>query len=385
MNLSQLHLLFALRYTCLAILLIISCHAKAGREIHWDSASIDVGAGTITGAREELRIQAGADGKAFVSVAPADFEFDNFSRIQVTFGNVPLGTQCFLLWRNSSGLEGLRQFEPPADSKGTVSIALTDEENWKGTAQMLGIGFALPPYASVSVKSITLWQPSIIEELLEGQRRLLRDWSALRPWQPADINAYTGTTVPGEGVPPVPLFAATLLGLLLCYIVFLFCTAGVRHFNWHVAGALTLVCWIALDLLWQARLGQQAALTYRTFAGKSASEKLLASDDSAFVQFIARVKQSIKGETPRIFLASANDYGSMLSAYYIAPLNTYWHRGGPELPDRQYLSSGDYILLVTPFATRYEAADSKIRLPDDSNVPVEVLVQEHMGALLRVI
>lgn len=367
------------------MLLFTSCYAKAEREIHWDSASIVVGSGTITGTKDTLRIQAKADGKAFISVAPADFEFDNFSRIQIKFGNVPLGTQLFLLWRNRSGLEGVRQFAPPTDSGGTVSVTVNDEENWKGKAQILGIGFALPPYASVDIKSITLWQPSIIDELLEDQRRLLRDWSSLRPWQPADINAYAGTTVPGEGVAPVPWFAAALSGLLLCYIVFLLCTAGVRHFNWHVAGALTLVCWIALDLLWQARLGQQAALTYRTFAGKSASEKLIASDDSAFVQFIARVKQSIEGKTPRIFLASANDYGSMLSAYYIAPLNTYWHRGGPELPDRQYLSSGDYILLVTPFATRYEAADSKIRLPDDSNVPVEVLVQEHMGALLRVI
>ena len=109
------------------MLLFTSCYAKAEREIHWDSASIVVGSGTITGTKDTLRIQAKADGKAFISVAPADFEFDNFSRIQIKFGNVPLGTQLFLLWRNRSGLEGVRQFAPPTDSGGTVSVTVNDE------------------------------------------------------------------------------------------------------------------------------------------------------------------------------------------------------------------------------------------------------------------
>lgn len=353
--------------------------------MRWNSGQIDVGGGKVIGSGEVLEIQAGAEGKIFVSVAPAQFEFNDYSAVGVEFSEVPARARFFIIWRNGSGQEGMRQFWLPGGKAGAVSVMMPDEVAWDGAADLLGLGIVVPPYATVGIKSISLARPTLIAGMIRRFGNQLRHWSSLKPWVPADVNFYTGTVTSARETFPVQFFATLLATLLAGYLVYLLASRTGRRFNWRVAGALTLACWLALDLLWQLRLGRQVGETYRTFAGKSADEKLLVSADGPIAQFIARVKDSMDGETPRVFLASDNDYGAMLSAYYIAPLNTYWHRDGPELPDRNFLASGDYILLVPPFTTAYEATDSAITLPDGSTVPVQRILQEELGILLRVI
>lgn len=369
----------------LVALLIASCPLRAEQELRWTGEQISVGNGTLVEAGEALKILAGAEGKIFLSVAPPETAFDDFSRVSIVVLDAPATAQFFLVWRTTAGEEGMHQFWLPTGAAGEVSIPMVGQANWGGAADLLGLGVIVGPYKSISLQSISLSQPALIEEFIERQQQRLRDWTSFRSWQPSDINFNRGTTAVAQGLSPVQFFALLLLASLVCYLLLLRVTGRSRKFSWRIAAALVLVCWIPLDLFWQLRLGHQLRETYLTYAGKSSSEKLMSSGDAPIVQFIARVKDAIEGEAPRVFLDSANDYAGMLSAYYVAPLNTYWNRKGPKLPGKQFLASGDYILLVAPFTTQYQPADNSISLPDSSKVPVKLVLRDSTGILLRVI
>jgi hypothetical protein len=367
--------------TCLLFLLTVSPSVQSQPNFHWEGDQIKVGMGTTVKSKKALQIQAGADGRIFLSVAANGVTLDEFSRVEFEFHQPPPAGQFFVAWRTASGKEGMHPFVISGASQGTVTVSMSAAADWKGAADVLGLGIRLAPYSVVGIQSMSLSRSTLLSEAKER----LHDWASLKPWTLRDINLYTGTRAFQQGVPPVLFFSRVLLAGLIGYLVYLLLTARLRQFNWHIAGILILACWIVLDLMWQVRLGQQARETYARFGGKSSQEKLLASSDAPIVRFITRVKKSVDGETPRIFVASANDYGAMLSAYYIAPINTYWHRGGSELPAGKFLSRGDYILLIAPFTTQYQPDRGLIRLPDSARLPVELVLKEQMGVLLRVI
>ena len=362
------------------LLLLQAAPAQAQDAIRWSGKQLDVVMGSAIDTTKTLKVRADGTGQIFVSLDASGMQLDDFSRLAIQFGEVPAGARFFIAWRTKAGKEGMYHFSAPASAGQEVSISLAGEANWSGAAGEIGLGILIPPGVSASVESISLLQPT----LLSAPRDRLREWSAFKGWQAADINRYTGTIAVDQKHAPVPIFAGLLLAALAVYLLYLLLRRRLRQFNWSVAGGLLLACWIALDLLWQARLGAQLADTRATFAGKSSNEKLLASVDAPIVQLIAEVKTVLVGETPRVFLASGNDFAAMLGAYYIAPVNTYWHRKGPELPAREFLAKGDYILLIPPFVTPYQPAASVITLPDASTLPVRPLLQDPSGLLLQV-
>lgn len=183
---------------------------------------------------------------------------------------------------------------------------------------------------------------------------------------------------------PMPVFAILALLLLAGYALWRKLRRGTLQVNWRVAGGLVLVSWMTLDVFWSMRLWQQVPITYGKFAGKTSTEKLLASSNADLVPFILAAKTNIPEPDARVVIASGSDYNGMRSAYYMSPLNTYWHRNGPELPPRAQLTKGDYILLVVPTSVPYRPGDNKITLKG-GNMQVEQLFASREGALLRVL
>jgi hypothetical protein len=369
-----------LRLNSLSILLILSFSVQASQEEpSWSAEKLSVAVGTVIDVAGPLKVQANEYGQIRIVVDARGILLGDFSKVGVTFGEVPSGSEYFVSWITTNGTYGTRELFVSNARGQPATVSMLDIDEWGGSAEKIGLGINLPPYGIVSVESIVLLRQNVFSRMTDH----VHGWSSFRPWALQDVNFYTGTATPDQGYYPAPFFAGILLVALLGYIIYLLAVDRLRQFDWRVFGAITLMCWIALDLLWQVRIGQQARATYVTFAGKSAEEKLLASGDAPIVRFVTGVKASIEGKSPRIFLASSNDYSAMLSAYYIAPLNTYWHRKGPELPDRSALREGDYVLLVAPFTTPYLREQGTIVLPDSSSVPVELVLRDPMGLLLR--
>jgi hypothetical protein len=367
---------------CLLVLLMLSTSVQASQEeLSWSGEELSVGVGTVINSDGPLKVQANEYGQIYVFVDARGIFLEDFSKVGVTFGEVPSGSECFVVWITTTGTKGARELLVSNDRDQPATVSMLGIHEWGGSAQQVGLGINLQPSAILSVESIVLLRQGFFSRMNDH----IDSWSSFRPWTHLDINFYTGTATADQSSYPSPFFARILFAALLGYIVFLLCVGRLRQFDWRVFGAITLTCWIALDLLWQVRIGQQARATYVTFAGKSAEAKLLASGDAPMVRFITGVKASIKGESPRIFLASSADYSAMLGAYYIAPLNAYWHRKGPELPDRSSLRVGDYILLVAPYTTLYLQEQGTIVLPDSSSMPAELVLRDPMGLLLRLL
>ncbi len=86
----------------------------------------------------------------------------------------------------------------------------------------------------------------------------------------------------------------------------------------------------------------------------------------------------------RLFVASELDVAGMQAAYYAAPVNTYWHRLGPELPARQYLRPGDFILVLFPSKISYNRKVGRIRYIDGVEIAVTERLSSELGVLLEV-
>lgn len=236
-----------------------------------------------------------------------------------------------------------------------------------------------PPVEQLAIQPVSAGGPSLLTALSGAWH----SWSHFRPWRPADINVYTGTRSFGVGPHPAPFFA--LLSLVGTATYFALCRLRRRRFRVGTAGVVILACWLALDMFWQLRLVQQVSLTWSTFGRLASEDKLVASNDAGLVRFTRAVKAKIPAADARVFIASASDIRGMHSAYYMAPLNTYWHRWGPELPEPRYLAAGDYLLVIAPSAVRYDPWRGRLLYGAGPAIAIETLYRDRSGLLLRVV
>jgi hypothetical protein len=244
-----------------------------------------------------------------------------------------------------------------------------------------GAKLSVVPSSELATSSVAI-RPRAALDVLDNW---LEAWSSFSPWNMTSSNWYTGTHPTAREKKPLIYFAALLALMLLSYGAVLLARNRINRFNWHVAALIAFFCWLGLDLLWQTRLLHQLDQTLATFAGKSSQQKLLASPDRVTVTLASEVRSRIAAPDARLFLVSNNDYGAMLAAYYLAPINTYWDRSGQTLPPADYLLPGDYILLIPPHSVRYLSDASVIRTADGKNIPVAELMNAQQGLLLQVI
>jgi hypothetical protein len=271
--------------------------------------------------------------------------------------------------------------EVPRLVAGDNTYNLGKVRGWEGAVEMLGFGFQTDPYQPIQLRTVSLSSPSLVDII----RPYWVNWSGHLGWLASDINYVTGTGAKKQPPFPVPYFAGlTALALILFGLVHLL-YRRTRLFNWHIVGCIILCVWMATDTFWQVRLWQQVSQTWDTFGGKTAGEKLLASKDAPWVALAHNARLHIPNPDARVFIASSRDISGMLSAYYMSPLNTYWHRNGPELPSGDVFERGDYILLVRPSRVQYDASAGIVRRPGETDLKVRREYGNATGMLLKVI
>jgi hypothetical protein len=364
-----------------AVLLVAFFGAAVGSpDTQWDPADaiVNIGSGEIIDGA--LVIKPDRYGKAFVTVPVRALDLSDYPYVNVEFSDRDSLGRALLLWGSGFGRGQYRQSDLPLGSSRTVKAFMGAVDGWEGEVTMLGLGFFIRPGGDVALKSLSLTRPGPLIWL----NRVMGDWLYFRPWMPVDINLHVGKRDFASGYSPVVIFACCFV--ILALACGLWAARGNRGPGAALGavGVAMLVNWIVLDLFWQLRLVRQNWVTINTFSEKNSEQKLLASQDANVVKFAARVKGEIGSQDDtRVFLAGARDDLTMLTAYYIAPLNTYWHRGGPELPAADWLNPGDFVLLVRPTTISYDAQDEVLSL-NGSDVPVVPVLSDPMGWLLRV-
>ncbi|NQX89957.1 MAG: hypothetical protein HRT77_14970 [Halioglobus sp.] len=293
----------------------------------------------------------------------------------------PPPARVMIYWRTAAMAGRYAQVEVAAPVEGTSTYNLERVNGWSGAAEELGFAFRAEPHQSIAVRSVALSQFSLFEIL----KAYWHQWDIEKSWAASDINFLTGTREFSSPLYPVPVFAG-LTGLALVVFALGSLSRGfARPFNWHIVGGIILTVWVVSDAFWQARLWHQVNQTWEKFGRKTAEEKLLASDDAPLVVLAAKARQRISEHDARVFIASSVDVVGMLSAYYMSPFNTFWHRRGPELPAGDVFEPGDYILVVRPSQVDYDARAGTVRRPGDAVLNVRQIYANDSGALLKVI
>lgn len=296
------------------------------------------------------------------------------TRVMLRFAGAP-PLQVYVLWRNSIDSSKLHQFKYLPRGNPIPVIDMSGHPDWQGKASLLQLGFRGPPGQQIEFLGMDIYRPGPGDYLSD----LWRNWGAFKGWKPADINVYTGTREFNTGPFPTPIFAALVLVAVLAYLLL-----ARRNASWTVVGLIVFSGWLALDGLWQIRLWRQVDLTLATFAGAANEEKLLRSDDAAISELAREARAFIGDPQANVFIASRSDSAGMHAAYYMAPLNLYWHRHGPELPDLDSLAGGDFILLLRPSAIRLDIEQNLLLDRQGGQLPIAIRYQNRTGLLLEV-
>lgn len=354
--------------------------AQAAGEHVWAAGEISSLMGPARQADGALVVTADAQGRIMLAVEAKGLELDDNPVVEIDFAQLPEPARMAMAWKVESSPQTLHQYQLP-QPRAAMRANLQDHPQWQGTVLWMGVGISVLPSSELAIRSVAI-RPQTALDIVASW---LDAWSSFSHWNLTSFNGYTGTHPGAAGKEPLIYFVALMALLLLGYCAVLLARNRIDRFNWHVAALIAFFCWLGLDLMWQTRLLHQLDQTLATFAGKSSQQKLLASPDRAMVTLANEVKERIDAKDARLFLVSDNDYGAMLAAYYLAPINAYWDRRSQTLPATDYLSPGDYILLIPPHSVTYRGGAAVIRTADDKNISVRELLNTQQGLLLRVI
>jgi hypothetical protein len=115
----------------------------------------------------------------------------------------------------------------------------------------------------------------------------------------------------------------------------------------HTAGAIVLLVWLSLDLLWQRNLAWQLAETKYLFAGKTQHQKHLADREAELYQYAQHLKDNILPDPGvKIYLLHDSEglnYRRLKAQYYLLPHNIFNY---DTLPRLSKIRGGDYLLVL---------------------------------------
>jgi hypothetical protein len=348
--------------------------------VKWNATTARVETGTGTRTDRNLRLQLNASGRGIIALPVPRAAASAFTFLHLGFTHAPRDFSILILWRTAQTGAQVHVYELQDNPGTSLWLDTKKLERWSGDITSLGVVVTGRPGAAVTFRDVSL-MPASLHNLMQS---IYSDWTAFRPWHHSSINTHKGIGPKSPSFYPVAVAAAFLAMCIMAYVLILFLPGTKTSFDWRVVAAMFLICWLGLDLMWQGKLFRQLALTHETFAGRDSQDKLAAGIDGELVKFMAEVKQKLDATDSRIFVSSSDDYLGMRGAYYLYPFNAYWERHGPELPQNKYVHSGDYIVVVEPADTSFDAVTGKLLSQQGTSLSVEPILSQLMGSLYRV-
>jgi hypothetical protein len=326
----------------------------------------------------ELQLKLNSLGLGVVTLATEDIAARDYPFLHLALEDPPHNMGIGISLKTSAKKKMGRLQSLEKRSPGSVWLAMNELEGWTGTVDSVQLTIVGQSGETVRIKDLSLYPVSLSRQL----RAIYSDFTGYAPWRRADMNSHTGVAKVSSFY-PVPLVVTLLLLSTLGYGLLLILFRAWLKFNWTVVALIFLACWIGLDLVWQNRLLQQVAHTYRTFSGKDTQEKLAVGPDSKLFNFISEAKQHIEPADARVFVSSTDIYKGMRGAYYLYPFNVYWSLELPEIPTDTYFRKGDYVVLIRPTTTRFYRSNDKLRTPYNRPLAAELIFSSHLGTLVR--
>ena len=328
----------------------------------------------------ELRMTApDAAGIALVSQI-TDLKASDYAAVQWIATDVPEGAVVRLLWRTDLAPTKLNTMDIPVQSRSTLPTIVADDPAWTGRVTGLALAIQGPFPQPVRIRGVVA-KPMGAAEVL-GDR--VDEWLALEEWSGRSINTVNG----GAYVQDFPLPLLMTMTVVLASAIAMF-AAWRRPSAINVAVptalvAIFLIAWFILDARWTVNLARQAWHTAQQYAGKSARDKYLASDDALLFAFIDRARPLLPSEPVRIFVAADESYFRGRAAYHLYPHNVFFDPLSNEIQWSGTLRQGDWIVVFQQRGIQYDAARQMLRWKSGQTTPAELKLLESGGALFRV-
>ena len=359
---------------------VVSSTAAQHPAVKWNAGAARVENGTGTRTGQNLRLQLNASGRGIIALPVPRTPANAFPFLHLGFTHAPRDFSILILWRTAQTGAQVHVYELQENPGTSLWLDTKELKYWSGELTSLGVVVMGRPGGAVIFRDISLQPASLAAQL----HSISAQWTSFMPWRHSSINSHRGLGSSGSTFYPVVVIAALLALSVLAYLLILLLPWTKSRFDWRAVAAMFLACWISLDLIWQHKLIRQLALTYSTFYGKDHQGKLAAGIDGELVEFMTEVKRALGSPDSRVFVSSSDDYLGMRGAYYLYPFNVFWERRGPELPQKKYIHSGDYIVLVEPADTSFDAVSGKLLPPHDAFLSVEPILSRRIGSLYRV-
>jgi hypothetical protein len=350
----------------------------AVEEIVWDPSSAKVAQGVATLIDGGLEIQLPPSGVTIVSPSDRRFAAQAYPFLHIGIEDSSQHLKVSISWKSTTNANKHQSYTLESELRSSLWLATHELKGWEGEIHSLSLMISGEPGETVAITDFSFFGAS-------GSRQLsaiFSDFAAYAPWRRGSMNSYTGVTS-ASSFYPVPLVATYLALCLLAYALLLFWKTKLQ-FDWRVVAVIFLACWIALDLSWQNRLLHQLADTHHTFSGKDTAEKLAVGPDGKLFDFVSEVKLRLETEDPRIFVASSDEYQGLRGAYYLYPFNVFWALRGQELPHREFMHSGDYIVAIEPTETVFSPVVNAVGVDGGGSAPAEIVFSNKSGTLYRV-
>lgn len=346
----------------------------------WNAETAKAEIGSAVGAGQGLQFTLDKSGRGVLILPVPAAEAGQYTSLHLQFARPPAANSLGVFWETTETGRQMVQHWVPGTIAESFFLGLGGMNLWAGKVLELAILIQGKPGEQFLLEAIELRPASLVDDVLA----VTASWRAFVAWNTSSINTYKGTSSVEAARHPATVFGALFGASLLVYGLLLYLSRARVLPDWRVVSTLFIICWLCLDLPWQGKLWQQLAETREQFSGRDSAAKLAVGPDSALVRFMLDVQQSIGPADARIFVATGNDYLGMRGSYYLYPYNVFWARRGSELPPRETIQKGDYIVVIHPSAIDFDPRENVIRAWGTETLPVELVASGGLGLLLRV-
>jgi hypothetical protein len=250
------------------------------------------------------------------------------------------GLRIYLIWRTAANprvMSSARLYWNP-DKPSVMNLA--NNIDWEGSIVEVGIDVI----GKLRDQPLTLSQLALMPHSWQtAMASVWSQWTAFRGWTGRSINTLQATPDFAALSPVIVMAAWSGAALML-----LFGLAALKHDHKLVSyGAVIVIPWIALDLLWQSELSTQLEESEFLFGGKTSLGKHLADVDSHIYAHATRLRDEVLPPAgARIFILHNSDdlnFDRLKTQYYLLPHNIYNYGRTPPTPA---VRPGDYILVL---------------------------------------
>ncbi|MBS0327117.1 MAG: hypothetical protein JSS46_11325 [Proteobacteria bacterium] len=384
-------------------------------EIRIAPSSLQLARGQGVLIRDALVIERTAgDGNAVVSTA-TNLAARDYARVAWRVRGVAPGTTGFLLWNTDVEPDRVNRMALTTQGGTLLPADASSDPHWLGNIR----GIALVLHGELERPVEILGAEAGSGDALETLRSRVREWLGYARWSGSSINTVAGGA---DGVLlPLPL---------LLFATLVVASAALAGLAWRRGRAeavpatasivsiapsmvlLFLVSWLVLDARWTFELARHVHDDGLRFAGKTPAAKHLALEDGALFAFAEKARAMLPPiaadapDTPdardipgtrnppdppdgapsgvaRVFVVADSAYLRGRAAYLFLPWNVWSDRWQNTLPPADQLRRGDWIVVYQRRGVAYDAATHRLHWEGGSELPADLKLLDHGGALFE--